>query len=137
MVDAFHIKSGHITHDALHWPIDLHFRHEQVGKYPRWIASLLVPVVLGFALDSRNPTAFVGIGSDRTISLSNRILAFSSDSRAMDTSNGTPGTAGRCSKGAFLCPTAEKDVFSKRRNCSSGCPLSCKEASPEFLRIVP
>lgn len=62
MVDAFHIKSGHITHDALHWPIDLHFRHEQVGKYPRWIASLLVPVVLGFALDSRNPTAFVGIG---------------------------------------------------------------------------
>ena len=123
MVDAFHIKSGHITHDALHWPIDLHFRHEQVGKYPRWIASLLVPVVLGFALDSRNPTAFVGIGIG--------------DSRAMDTSNGTPGTAGRCSKGAFLCPTAEKDVFSKRRNCSSGCPLSCKEASPEFLRIVP
>ena len=21
MIDAFHIKSGHITHDALHWPI--------------------------------------------------------------------------------------------------------------------
>ena len=104
MVDAFHIKSGHITHDALHWPIDLHFRHEQVGKYPRWIASLLVPVVLGFALDSRNPTAFVGIGIGQD---------------------------------NFLCPTAEKDVFSKRRNCSSGCPLSCKEASPEFLRIVP
>ena len=112
MVDAFHIKSGHITHDALHWPIDLHFRHEQVGKYPRWIASLLVPVVLGFALDSRNPTAFCGHRDRTGQSLCPTVSWRSaSDSRAMDTSNGTPGTAGRCSKGAFLCPAAEKDVF--------------------------
>lgn len=105
MVDAFHIKSGHITHDALHWPIDLHFRHEQVGKYPRWIASLLVPVVLGFALDSRNPTAFVGIGIGQdNLFVQPVSWRSASDSRAMDTSNGTPGTAGRCSKGRFSLP---------------------------------
>ena len=116
----------------------MHFRHEQVGKYPRWIASLLVPVVLGFALDSRNPTAFVGIGIGQDNLFVQPYLGVQ------------PAIAVRwilpmvlleqqdvAQKALFFARRLRKMFFSKRRNCSSGCPLSCKEASPEFLRIVP
>ena len=53
VIDALHIESRHVTHNALQRPIDLHLRQKQIGKYAVRIAWFLVSVMLGFALGSR------------------------------------------------------------------------------------
>ena len=68
VVCAFHIESRHIAYDALHRPVNLHFGQQKIRENPGGFPGLLVPVVLGIALDSRRFAAFVGIriGKDKS-----------------------------------------------------------------------
>ena len=67
VIDAFHIKSGHVAYNALQWSVNLYFGQEQIGEHMGRIARLFVPVMLGAAFDPRNFTAFVRIrvGEDK------------------------------------------------------------------------
>ena len=61
VVNAFHTEGGHVAHNALQRSVDLHFGQKQIGEYPVRIARLPVLLMLGLALDARDPAAFMCI----------------------------------------------------------------------------
>ena len=64
----YNIERCHVTDDALKRPVDMQFRHEQIGENAARIARLLVLVMLCRAFDPGYFTAFMGVcrGKDKT-----------------------------------------------------------------------
>lgn len=61
IVDTLDTERGHVADNALKWPVNAEFCGKQIREYSSRIAWLLILVVLCFALNSRNPAAFVRI----------------------------------------------------------------------------
>lgn len=61
IVNTLHIESCHVIDNALQWPVNLYFGHEQVRICLERVTGLLVFIVFRLALHSERPAAFVRI----------------------------------------------------------------------------
>ena len=62
IVGAFYIEGGHIAHNAFHRSVDVDAGKEQIRKRLKRVSWLLILIVLGYALDSSDLAALMGIG---------------------------------------------------------------------------